>query len=447
MSGSVRMGGTESLAGTSGTGRLGGATGGYGASVGGKKGGWGGATGGKRSFKQKLQDDVAEAEKVALARAEREAMADKKKLSLELLVEGYPGAFIDYFYLTHKDGIADDEPTDEELLARGIDPDSYEEREEVEQDKLLHLKENLQAIEGGKRAGDLGSIYDGTKNLGDYFSSVVNHRKAVFFYEKCLALSSSELKDVSKEMESQLALGKAFESMGEMETAIHHLEAYDTLAAKAGTMLQKKKAAQFLILAYTVRADMLGEEADISGAIAYFFKCVDVSKRSGNAKALGDAYAKLGLAYERIGDTDKAIEFGIMLRDQRKESGDNEGEGKACQALAQTYQIIGQVDKAIENLEAFLQLSRTGEPTNLAKAHGSLGVIHVKLGNYALAVEHLEKFFSISRALYTDPELQNIARINLGVARGKLKLEGYLNVVKNDMTALLKWKGARLPLP
>jgi len=420
---------------------------GYGGST--KKGGWvgGNQTAGKRSFKQKLQDDVAEAEKAALARAEREATADKKKLSLELLVEGYPGAFIDYFYLTHKDGIADDEPTDEELLARGIDPDTYEEREEVEQDKLLHLKENLQAIEGGKRAGDLEAIYSGTKNLGDYFTSVVNHRKAVFFYEKCLTLSSGELNNVSKQMESHLVLGKAHEKLGELGTAIHHLEAYEALTKTSGTVAQKKKADQFLVLAYNTQADRHEEDADVTGAIEFIFKCVGIAKRTQNSKTLGDAYARLAKAYKRLGDTAKSIEFGEMLRELCKESGDTEGEGRACHALAKTYQAMGEVDKAIENLEAFLQLSRSGEPTNLAKAYCSLGVIHTKLGNYAVAVEHFEKFFSISRALYTDPELQNIARVNLGVARGKLKLEGYIGAVKDDMVALLKWKGSRLPLP
>ena len=56
----------------------------------------------------------------------------KASLCARALVAGCPDAFINFHYLTTTgDGVGDDNPTEEELLARLVDPASYEEKEEV----------------------------------------------------------------------------------------------------------------------------------------------------------------------------------------------------------------------------------------------------------------------------------------------------------------------------
>ena len=50
----------------------------------------------------------------------------KRELAIGALLAGCPGAFVDFYYLTTAgDGVGDDVPTEEELLARLVDPDAF----------------------------------------------------------------------------------------------------------------------------------------------------------------------------------------------------------------------------------------------------------------------------------------------------------------------------------
>ena len=64
----------------------------------------------------------------------------KASLCARALVAGCPDAFINFHYLpTTGDGVGDDNPTEEELLARLVDPDAYEEKEEVSAEPAVVL--------------------------------------------------------------------------------------------------------------------------------------------------------------------------------------------------------------------------------------------------------------------------------------------------------------------
>jgi hypothetical protein len=55
----------------------------------------------KRTFKEKLQAAIYEAEVAQAAAAAAAALQDRKSLSIALLVEGRPQAFVDFFRLMH----------------------------------------------------------------------------------------------------------------------------------------------------------------------------------------------------------------------------------------------------------------------------------------------------------------------------------------------------------
>lgn len=79
--------------------------------------------GARRTFKEKLLASLSEAEAEAAAR-DVSVVKDKQQLLIDMLMEGHPQSFVDFFYLTTTgDGVGDDEmPSREELEARGIDP-------------------------------------------------------------------------------------------------------------------------------------------------------------------------------------------------------------------------------------------------------------------------------------------------------------------------------------
>ena len=45
-----------------------------------------------------------------------------------------------------------------------------------------------------------------------------------------------------------------------------------------------------------------------------------------------------------------------------------------------------------------------------------------------------------------DRRMLDVARVNLGIARGCVRTGRYMDVVANDLTSLLQWKNIRMPL-
>jgi hypothetical protein len=60
------------------------------------------------------------------------------------------------------------------------------------------------------------------------------------------------------------------------------------------------------------------------------------------------------------------------------------------------------------------------------------------------AVMYFEKFFEVARNL-GDNRILDIARFNLGVARGSVWKQEFLGIVDKDLDKLLNWKNLRIP--
>jgi hypothetical protein len=86
----------------------------------------------------------------------------------------------------------------------------------------------------------------------------------------------------------------------------------------------------------------------------------------------------------------------------------------------------------------------TSELTAQREACGRLGIIFNSAGDYTSSVHYFSKSFEISRSL-GDQKAIDVARVNLGVARGCAKKSSYLKVVNGSTDALLSWKNRRTP--
>jgi len=93
-----------------------------------------------------------------------------------------------------------------------------------------------------------------------------------------------------------------------------------------------------------------------------------------------------------------------------------------------------------------------GRPWCEARACCSLGKIYAEEGKFDRAVTYFERFFEVARSL-NDRRMLDVARVNLGVARGSARGAGLLRAVAGGgggdaagMTALLQWKNVRVPL-
>jgi len=84
------------------------------------------------------------------------------------------------------------------------------------------------------------------------------------------------------------------------------------------------------------------------------------------------------------------------------------------------------------------------DPNGQARAFCLLGNILQQEGNYSGSVTYFEKFFEVARTLQ-DRQLLDTARINLGIARGMARMDGFMDTVSTDLSSLLQWKNIRLP--
>mmetsp|Transcript_40527 Transcript_40527/g.49152 ORF Transcript_40527/g.49152 Transcript_40527/m.49152 type:complete len:413 (+) Transcript_40527:156-1394(+) len=397
----------------------------------------------KRSFKEKLLHSLSEAEAEAVARNQA-VVKDKQQLLIEMLVEGHPQSFVDFFYLTHQDGVADDTPTREELEAKGIDPDTYVHGEEVPQESLSYLKENLVMADAAARRGDMKSVYNAYKNLAKYFESANNHKKAIYFYEKCHTIAKKS-HDSEGELEANLNLGAAHENLADTGEAIKFHERHLELAKATGIESEIIAANQNLVQVYKRQAEELEGSGNIDGSIEFYRKMMSVAQSAHELASEGLANYRIGIAYQKLDDPKKALDFHSEYLRLCKECGDKVGEGSACCALAQSHQDLGDVTSAISFLEQFLELSKNGDPSNQARACCSLGVIYTRQKKYERAVTYFEKFFEVARSL-NDRRMLDIARVNLGISRGSARTGRFMEVVSTDIHTLLQWKNVRMPI-
>lgn len=380
--------------------------------------------------------------------------SDKQTLAVEALMAGCPGAFIDFFYLvTAGDGVADDNLTPDELEARLINPDNYEERDEVPPESMRFLKDSLVSAEESARRGDNAATGEAYRSLARFFAGSENPKKAVFFFDKCLevAVASGE---VTAEIEANANLGGAHEAVGGVHAAIAAYEKQTELAEVSGDTAALVQGRTNLVRVYRSAADTRRAAGDHEGSVRFLEKCLEVAKKDAlDPAAEGLANYRLGAAHHAAGDFEKVVTYQMEYLRLCKATGNKEGEGAARRALAAANEALGDVDAAIENLEAFLAVAKTGDPTAHARACCSLGKIYLAQGKHDNAVVYFERFFEVARGL-NDRRMLDVARVNLGVARGGVRGAAMLKAVTGagaegtnaSMQSLLQWKNVRLPL-
>ncbi|EFJ48427.1 hypothetical protein VOLCADRAFT_117628, partial [Volvox carteri f. nagariensis] len=252
--------------------------------------------GAKRTFKEKLHTLIAEAE-AAEAQAFRESqLADKKSLCVQLLVEGRPQAFVDFFSLTHSRPPAPPPASDGTESTSGQDDD-------VPQEALGLLRVELIKADNALRAGDTQAVYAAYKNLAKFFAQIGRLRKAEFFFRRCLRLSQDTQQGsntpyiamhvpvvhsrkktqwLAGELEANLALGVVYEELLETQAAIECYERRLTLASENQLSLEKDAAYHNLTTVYLRQAEVQESSGQTDGAIQSYNKCLSAAERSGD---------------------------------------------------------------------------------------------------------------------------------------------------------------------
>eukprot|EP00793_Prasinoderma_coloniale_P000056 PRCOL_00005564-RA len=389
-------------------------------------------------------------------------VAGRQALCVEILTEGHPAAFCEFFRITHAGdraisaelgGIdasgtqgatnrpngADDGPAD----ALGADSASAV-GGAIPAGAMEFLKDNLVAADLARRYSDGATVVSSYTNLARFFEERRDFRSAVRYLSEARAAALAVGAE-GDALAATASLGEAFSHLGDHATAARYHERALEMAG-GGTEDDAARSVQLsLVGVYRALAHAAEQAGETERAVGLLHKCLGAARAGGDRAAEGDVHHRLGLAHETLGKPHDAMRFHATYKEVCNELGDAAGEGRACAALARTYQDVGDLDGAVSNLEQFLELSRHGDPELHARACISLGVIHHGMGEHERAIAYFERGFEIARSL-SDRALLDVARINLGVARGKARAPKFFEAINADLRSLLQFKSTRTPL-
>ena len=132
--------------------------------------------------------------------------------------------------------------------------------------------------------------------------------------------------------------------------------------------------------------------------------------RQGEANSLGN----LGLAYRRLGEYDRAIDFHQQSLDIKREIGYRQGEVAALNNLGLAYRRLGEYGRAINFHQQSLDIAQEiGYRQGEARTLGNLGNAYYFLGEYGRAIAFHQQWLEIAREI-DDRQGEAAALGNLG---------------------------------
>lgn len=140
---------------------------------------------------------------------------------------------------------------------------------------------------------------------------------------------------------------------------------------------------------------------------------LQAARKLDNRQAEANSLGSLGVAYHKLGEYRKAIEFHEQSLKIKREIGDRNGEGNSLGNLGIAYYRLDELQKAIEFHEQALTISRElGDRDGESQDLGNLGIAYYRLDEYQKALELHEQALIISREIGDrDGEGRNLANM------------------------------------
>ena len=396
-------------------------------------------------------------------------LSNESDFCQQLLSDGYVQSFVDFYHLTHR-----------------ADPHSTEHFVRSTVAELTFIRDNLVTAETSRRQGNTVHVYAAYGRLADLYARTLDWRTSIFFHEKCLEVSQLTA-DARAEMTANHALGVVYQKMMDYETAQKYHEKHEEVAKLYDVVEEVAKANVELYRVYTVIARRFEVEGKFAEALQIYEICLESAKKSFDKKAEGEANGKIGTLLLSKGDAVNAAKSIIYLTEQcqiAQEMGNAEGKCNACSGLALAYDLLGQGEKALVQLSAVHSISeQTGDLMLQSKACRALGTLYSKVGKLEQALESLKKHYNLvnmaflnetnpvtssktagvvgkilsevagSRPFVSSPQDRvsvqdlDLARGFVGIAKGNLLMGNYMISIQSDLSAVLDWKLTRSELP
>merc|ERR1719188_2053340 len=162
-----------------------------------EQGGQATADGGEATDTGAGKDQTAKApgEKGADDRLIKVKGLDKQQLCIDLLMVGCVQSFVDFFYITHRKSVPNENPLEQETKDVAIPEET-----------LIFLKETLETAESARRSKNYQHCFESYNVLAEYFEKVPDLKSAMYFYQRCA--------DVATEVDARESIAKANLNLG-----------------------------------------------------------------------------------------------------------------------------------------------------------------------------------------------------------------------------------------
>eukprot|EP00898_Chlorokybus_atmophyticus_P003348 jgi/Chlat1/4013/Chrsp26S03993 len=423
----------------------------------------------KKSFKERLLAEVNAAERDPAAASAPHDGGDARStnnnngstaqaLCIDMLARGHPVAFQDFFRLVRADSEAASASGSRRDSVDADDHHSTNHNHAINPASLPHLRDHLVATEIASR--DKKGVYGAYERLAGYFESAEQVSQAIFFYTKCLEGASKE-GDMGAQLAASRALGRCRSLQGDLAGAARDHERTLALAEEVREVAGEeeagrerrgedaREAAAELARAYAAHAqNLLSHPGNETAATEALDHCLEMAQKAGDAAAVGRAQHELGKVYLRLGQPERALASQQGYLASCRSLHDRAGEGAACAATAACHQALGHPEQALAHLHALLDLARSVELPLRAQANAAcaLGKLYLAQGHPETAEAHFDRFVALATQV-GDRRLVDVARVNLGIVKGRLALNPLLAAVgSGDLDRLLAWKSSRARL-
>ena len=159
---------------------------------------------------------------------------------------------------------------------------------------------------------------------------------------------------------------------------------------------------------------------DFNRAIEYHKQNLSIAKELGDRADEGRAYNNLGMAYHKLGDFNQAIEYHKRYLSIAKELGDRADEGRTYNNLGMAYHKLGDFNQAIEYHKRYLSIAKElGDRADEGRTYDNLGRVYQTLDDFNQAIEYFKQHLSIAKEL-GDRADEGRTYNNLGMAYHKL---------------------------
>ncbi|MBD2210222.1 tetratricopeptide repeat protein [Nostoc linckia FACHB-104] len=135
-------------------------------------------------------------------------------------------------------------------------------------------------------------------------------------------------------------------------------------------------------------------------AIEFYQQSLDISREIGDRNGEANSLIGLGNTYNSLGQYQRAIEFLQQSLDIKREIGDRNGEGKSLGNLGNAYNSLGEYQRAIEFYQQSLDIFREiGDRKSEGNFLNNLADVYNSLGRYQKAIEFFQQSLDISREI------------------------------------------------